>query len=407
MTAQETTMATRNTAFCWGPALGPGIVGAALLLTLGSTGWTNIAAAALLLAVAVGAGWWGARRHRAMLDQAVAHAQFHAKAAHEAAIADAPLGGLEEVCTEAVPIWSRQVETSRGQTEAAIMELASRFAGISAKLEAAVQASQNAAGDLASSGEEGALAALALSATELISLIDALKSTQQSRNDMLTQVRGLTGYTAELSKMATEVATIASQTNLLALNAAIEAARAGEAGRGFAVVADEVRKLSSLSSETGKKMTDKVGIINSAIAQVFQVAERTSESDDQSLNNSESTIQGVLHRFQNVTSRLAESAQLLQQGSAGIPDEISDVLVSLQFQDRTSQILSHVRNNMDSLHRRLAECRQEQGRSGQRTQIDAKAWLAEMELTYATEEQRQIHHGGKSSAAVEQEITFF
>jgi methyl-accepting chemotaxis protein len=400
-------MATRNTTFCWVPALGLGVVGAALLLALGGTVWTNIAAGALLLAVAAGAGWWGARRHRTLLAEAVAQAQSHAKAEHEAAIADAPLSGLEEVCTEAVPIWSKQVESSRGQTEAAIMDLASRFAGISAKLEAAVQASQNAAGDLASSGEEGALAVLALSATELISLIDALKSAQQSRNDMLTQVRGLTGYTDELSKMATEVATIASQTNLLALNAAIEAARAGEAGRGFAVVADEVRKLSSLSSETGKKMTDKVGIINSAIAQVFQVAERTSESDDQSLNNSESTIQGVLARFQNVTSRLAESAQLLQQGSAGIPDEISDVLVSLQFQDRTSQILSHVRNNMDSLHRRLAECRQEQGRSGQRTQIDAKAWLAEMELTYATEEQRQIHHGAKTAATVEQEITFF
>jgi len=97
----------------------------------------------------------------------------------------------------------------------------------------------------------------------------------------------------------------------------------------------------------------------------------------------------------------------MRQESEGIRDEISDVLVSLQFQDRTSQILSHVRNNMDSLHRRLAECRQEQGRSGQRTQIDAKAWLAEMELTYATEEQRQIHRGAQSAAAAAQEITFF
>jgi len=394
-------------AFCWGPALGLGMVGAALLLALGGTGWNNVAAAALLLAAAAGAGWWGARRHRFLLELAVAQAQSHAQAEHEAAIANAPLGGLEEVCTEAVPIWSKQVETSRSQTEHAIMDLASRFAGISAKLEAAVQASQAAAGDLAGAGDSGAMAVLTQSETELTSVIDSLKDAQHSRNDMLVQVRSLTDYTAELTTMAAEVAAIASQTNLLALNAAIEAARAGEAGRGFAVVADEVRKLSGLSSETGKKMSEKVAVINASIADVFQVAERSSEHDTQSVAASESTIQQVLGRFHDVTSQLSDSAELLQRESTGIRGEISDVLVALQFQDRVSQILAHVRNNMDSLHRHLAACHEEQGRSGQRTQIDAKAWLAEMELTYATEEQRQIHHGAQTSAAVEQEITFF
>jgi methyl-accepting chemotaxis protein len=409
MKGQKMNKATHrgSAAFFWGPALGLGMVGAALLLALGGTDWTNTAAGALLLAAAAGSGWWGTRRHRAVLDQAVLQAQSNTKAEHEAALASAPIGGLEEVCINAVPIWSKQVETSRSQTEQAIMDLASRFAGISAKLEAAVQASQTAAGDLSGSGDSGAMAVLTQSEAELTRVIDSLKAAQHSRNDMLVQVRSLTDYTAELTTMAAEVAAIASQTNLLALNAAIEAARAGEAGRGFAVVADEVRKLSGLSSETGKKMSEKVAVINASIADVFQVAERSSEDDTQSVAASESTIQHVLGRFHDVTSHLSDSAELLQRESTGIRDEISDVLVALQFQDRVSQILAHVRNNMDNLHRHLAECHEEQGRSGQRTQIDAKAWLAEMELTYATEEQRQIHHGAQASAAAEQEITFF
>lgn len=394
------------TAFCWGLALALGFAGSLLVLILAGVAWDNVIAAAALLIISAGAGWWCAGHHRRVLDQAVAHAVMAAQAESEANSACAALLGLEEICTEAVPIWSKQVETSRRQTEEAIMALAERFAGISSKLEIAVRASQSAAGDLAGSGSGGIREVLAHSEIELTGVVDILKNAQQSRDEMLAQLRRFTAYTEELKQMASDVAAIAAQTNLLALNAAIEAARAGEAGRGFAVVADEVRKLSSLSSATGKKMSDKVNVINGAIAEVFQAAERTSEHDVQSVARSESAIEQVLARFRDVTSRLFESSELLQKESSGIRDEISDVLVSLQFQDRVSQILAHVRNNLDGLSQHLLQFQQSNA-SGQAAWIDAKTWLAEMELGYATEEQRQNHRGTQSSAVAEQEITFF
>ncbi|WP_439889401.1 methyl-accepting chemotaxis protein [Pseudomonas sp. MBLB4123] len=221
---------------------------------------------------------------------------------------------------------------------------------------------------------------------------------------MLAQVRGLTDYTGELQTMAAQVATIAAQTNLLALNAAIEAARAGEAGRGFAVVADAVRTLSTLSSQTGEKMSATVDIVNNAINHLVEVATSTAEHDSHSVASSEAGIRQVLDSFHGITQRLSNSTELLQSESAGIRDEISEVLVALQFQDRVSQILSHVRDNMDALHRQLQQCQRD---PELREQIDAQAWLADMELTYATDEQRQIHHGQSASSAKEQEITFF
>jgi methyl-accepting chemotaxis protein len=137
---------------------------------------------------------------------------------------------------------------------------------------------------------------------------------------------------------------------------------------------------------------------------LVEVAGNTAESDNHSVATSEASIQQVLGRFQGITQRLSGSTELLRQESLGIRDEISEVLVALQFQDRVSQILAHVRDNMQALHCHIQEC---QDTPNQLAQIDAQAWLAKMELTYATDEQRQIHHGGDSSAAKEQEITFF
>ncbi|WP_375232359.1 methyl-accepting chemotaxis protein [Pseudomonas syringae group genomosp. 3] len=303
-----------------------------------------------------------------------------------------------------MPIWAKQVESSRQQTETAIVELTDRFTGISERLQETVQASQHAAGELDGQNADGALKVLSQSDSELSQVIDSLKATQASRDQTLSQVRNLTAYTGELRTMAADVAAIAAQTNLLALNAAIEAARAGEAGRGFAVVADAVRSLSSKSSETGQQMSAKVDIINNAITQLVQAASSGADQDSQSVTTSEQSIQNVLERFQTITRHLAESADLLKQESYGIRDEMTEVLVSLQFQDRVSQILSHVRDNIDALHAHLLQASQS---PDQAVAIDARQWLSRMESTYATDEQRRTHRGESAAQQNSQEITFF
>ena len=119
---------------------------------------------------------------------------------------------LNEVILGAMPIWAKQVESSRQQTETAIVSLTTRFTGISSRLEETVQASQQAAGELAGSAGGGAVQVLAQSEGELVKVIDSLKTTQASRDETLTQVRNLTAYTGELRTMAADVAAIAAQT---------------------------------------------------------------------------------------------------------------------------------------------------------------------------------------------------
>ncbi|MCD5995671.1 chemotaxis protein [Pseudomonas sp. CDFA 602] len=362
----------------------------------------NLGACAVLVLIGLGACAWSGRAQHDAVQRAIAMAAdstVQAGLQHKHSRAQ-----LDEVLLGAMPIWAKQVESSRQQTEDAIVSLANRFTGISARLQDTVQASQQAAGELDGQAADGALKVLASSDSALSQVIDSLKATQSSRDQTLSQVRGLTAYTGELRTMAADVAAIAAQTNLLALNAAIEAARAGEAGRGFAVVADAVRSLSSKSSETGKQMSAKVDIINNAITQLVQAASSSADQDSHSVSASEQSIQQVLERFQNITGRLADSADLLKQESYGIRDEMTEVLVNLQFQDRVSQILSHVRDNMDALHGHLVQASQA---PDQAASVDARQWLASMEATYATDEQRRTHHGKAVAPQNSQDITFF
>ena len=362
----------------------------------------------IFLAATILVAWILGLRHKAEIHSALSDAHLRWDEQQRAARTAMGIGGLDELCLSVTPVLARQIDTARTQTQEAVTSLAQRFSNISDRLASAVAASQQTAGGLTGNAEGSAVHVLAISERELTSLIASLESAQGARAAMLDEIRGLMRYTDELRNMIEEVAAIANQTNLLALNASIEAARAGETGRGFAVVADEVRNLSGVSSETAKKMADKIGTVNTAISNASQIAEDTSIQDTKSIQDSETLIRKVIERFERVTSRLAESSELLQSESSGIGTEVAEVLVSLQFQDRVNQILSHAQNSMEKMVEYLEDAQAKQRASGELHRIDSAAWMKDMEITYATQEQRHNHHGRQQAkSAGEQDITFF
>ncbi len=311
---------------------------------------------------------------------------------------------LDTVCASVLPIWAMQVEAGRAQTEDAVTALAIRFSGLTEKLGAAVATSQSvASGNDGEQGQDGLLDLLNTSQHDLGSIIDSLRESTLAKQSLMREIDQLALFTGELKQMAAEVGSIAMQTNLLALNAAIEAARAGEAGRGFAVVADEVRKLSTLSAETGKRISQGAEQINAAIVAAVAASEQSVTRDTESVRHSEEVIGQVIDRFHGATSRLTDSSRILNEASLGIRDEISDVLVSLQFQDRVSQILSHIRDDIRKFEAHVQECLS----TGQCVPIDTQAWLDELSKTYTTTEQREMHSGTQATASASSEITFF
>ena len=227
---------------------------------------------------------------------------------------------------------------------------------------------------------------------------------------MLHEVHALSRFTAELREMAQNVSSIAHQTNLLAINAAIEAAVAGEGGRGFAVVAREVRRLSQLSAETGKKMTATVETVNNAIVKTLQVSSQYAKQDEAMAASSKQIIEKVLDQFQSTATGLNDSAEVMRRESQLIQSEISDVLVALQFQDRVSQVLSNVRSDLDKLNQTLEASGQQLADGVRPEPLDTEAWLDALTSTYTMAEQHAVHGGEGSAAqapASSAEITFF
>ena len=388
----------------WGAPFLVGVAGAVALISSNGMNGAGVAGAAALLGIGGILGWWANHQNRSAVAMLTTAAHLETKQIQQQAALGRQVEGLEQVCGEVLPILAKQVEIAHSQSEEAITNLAGRFSAIVTNLDGAVSASRSAADEKGG----GAVEVLHHSERELATVVKYLKSALVSRNEMLDSVRSLTGYNEELKRMAAEVAAIASQTNLLALNAAIEAARAGEAGRGFAVVADEVRTLSSLSSATGKRMTAKVEIINAAIQSVSATAESSAAHDQEAVRRSEQAIENVLAGFNNLASQLVQSSEALRAESTGIHAEIADALVALQFQDRVSQILVNVRNNLDELHQEIGRYQQARNDHGQVQPMNVADWLAAMEESYTTSEQRSIRRGRKANTLAEAtEITFF
>jgi len=314
---------------------------------------------------------------------------------------------LDSLCQKVLPIWASQIAMARVHTEESIADLAERFDALSKRLDASVIVSQNTVeGDEDSHG--GIVELLQDSQRALSTITQALGSSLEEKEKLLSSIEDLSGFTEQLSKMAREVSSIASQTNLLALNAAIQAARAGDAGHGFSVVADEVRKLSRLSGDVGKKITETIESVNEAIDGTLVISRKFAKQDKETLNNAEQIIASVLNHFNLTAAGLSESEALLRTENKAINHEISDVFIYLQFQDRVSQILTLVCDDLNKLQQHLNQSNNDDVSEGLSRSVNVEQWLEELAKTYTMEEQLATHDGAKAEIKTHQNnITFF
>jgi len=205
-------------------------------------------------------------------------------------------------------------------------DLSAAVQQIAANSQAAYTASHNAS-ELAFKGAE-----------EIEKAFDKMNRISETVNESADVVKTLNERSEQIGEIVNVITSIADQTNLLALNAAIEAARAGEHGRGFAVVADEVRKLAEGSAKAAQQIADLIKVIQ----------EETSRAVNSMVVGSKEVEEGVVIASQaqkalsEIVQTVDKSVRMVQEISTAAQQQSKGITQVVQAIDKVNNIAHQV-----------------------------------------------------------------
>nr|MBI3614079.1 hypothetical protein [Nitrospirota bacterium] len=305
-----------------------------------------------------------------------------------------------------LPVLVEQLKAVVGQTESAALALCTRFQRISQR--AQEQAGQ-AAHLLAGAGcNQGNVASVETILQEidltLNRFVQDVRKTAQVTANVVTVMSDVDASTKAIVGSLAEVEFIADQTRLLALNAAIEAARAGDHGRGFAVVADEVAKLANRSGCAATNIRTLIDTVRGSTERAMkELAVLASVDMSQTLaakERVEERARVVVQRNSELGSRVRQAGNQAEE----LVQDISQIVMSMQFQDMTRQMIEHVNEPLLNVYAHLTGLASAQG---ERPAQPAEAFrdLRGLDRSYTMEAERAIlrtvRAGVGTSSAVE------
>ncbi|HEH9399563.1 TPA: methyl-accepting chemotaxis protein [Aeromonas sobria] len=194
--------------------------------------------------------------------------------------------------------------------------------------------------------------------------LDSIENISTTVGEAAGTISELNGHTQQISEIIGVIRSIADQTNLLALNAAIEAARAGEQGRGFAVVADEVRNLASRSAASTQQITGMISKIQSGADASIRSMETTVNNVSRGVslaNQTGEAISSIRSHASNLTGLMGEISHTLREQSTAANEVVSTVGNITSLSEQSGDAARHVSQEAAKLKQLSRVLRQEMG----------------------------------------------
>ncbi|RLJ19948.1 chemotaxis protein [bacterium endosymbiont of Escarpia laminata] len=320
------------------------------VLALGS-GWFEAGAFLVLIAL------WGVQHHRIYRDDRNKAQILSATEGGSALVSE--MQGLADDLQTGVAGLTGALESELSQIQSlvgdAVGTLQNSFNGINDQSQAQLDMVQTMLANVADNIEnESGWVSFAEFAQEtdkvLQFFVTHVVEISQNTMYMVETIEDMASQMDKADALLNDVKMIADQTNLLALNAAIEAARAGEAGRGFAVVADEVRKLSQRSNRFNDEIREVIIGSRDSISEAKDSVAKLASKDMTFAIQSKSKVDEMMEQIGQMNESTALNLSQVSEMSGQINYLVGDAVRSLQFEDIVRQLAGYSEHHIGRLN---------------------------------------------------------
>lgn len=241
----------------------------------------------------------------------------------------------DNVASDALEIAKASQSLSEGATEqaGAVEELTATVTTVSGLSEESAKATQSAYEQIKASA-------------------DKAEAEKAKMEELTFEMQKISDISKEIGNIIAAIEDIASQTNLLSLNASIEAARAGDAGRGFAVVADQIGKLAADSAQSAVNTRDLISKAVIEIEKGSTIVVSTAEAFDQMIVDMRTSADLALQTTENAHTQ-ASALEQIEQGIEQISGAVQNTAASSEESSAISENLSAKAENLDALVKRF------------------------------------------------------